>query len=75
LRRIRAPVAAPGLVPLGWEITWTEEVTVPLFMAVVVKLVFAGFLRKAIGATIAIFVVVGFVLGFLLARLIYHRRR
>ncbi len=41
----------------------------------VVQLVLASFLKKAIGATIAIFVVIGFVLGFLMARLIYHRRR
>jgi hypothetical protein len=39
-----------------------------------VKLVFASFLKKAIGATIAIFVFVGFVLGFVVARLIYHRK-
>jgi uncharacterized membrane protein len=45
------------------------------FMAAVVQLVLASFLKKAIGATIAIFVLVGFVLGFLIARLIYHRRR
>jgi hypothetical protein len=41
----------------------------------VVKLVMASFLKKAIGATIAIFVFVGFVLGFIVARLVYHRRR
>lgn len=46
-----------------------------LFMAVVLKLVTASFLKKAIGATIAIFVVIGFVIGFLFARLIYHHRR
>jgi hypothetical protein len=46
----------------------------PLLMAVVLKLVMASFLRKAIGATIAIFVIIGFALGFLVARLIYHRR-
>ncbi len=46
----------------------------PLVAAVLVKLVLASFLRKAIGATIAIFVFVGFVLGFLVARVIYHRR-
>jgi hypothetical protein len=39
-----------------------------------VKLVLASFLKKAIGATIAIFIFVGFVLGFLVARVIYHRR-
>jgi hypothetical protein len=38
------------------------------------KLVMAGFFAKAIGATIAIFIFVGFVLGFLIARLINHRR-
>jgi hypothetical protein len=48
---------------------------VPLLLAAVVKLILAGFLRKAIGATIAIFVLVGFVIGFFIARLIYHRRR
>jgi hypothetical protein len=48
---------------------------VPLLLAAVVKLVFASFLKKAIGATIAIFVIIGFVLGFLVARLVYHRRR
>jgi hypothetical protein len=48
---------------------------VPLLVAAVVKLVFASFLKKAIGATIAIFVIIGFVLGFLVARLVYHRRR
>jgi hypothetical protein len=47
----------------------------PLLMAVVLKLVMAGFLKKAIGATIAIFVIIGFVLGFVVARLIYHHRR
>jgi len=41
----------------------------------VVQFVTAGFFAKAIGATIAIFVVVGFVLGFLVARVVYHRRR
>lgn len=41
----------------------------------VLQLVTAGFFAKAIGATIAIFVAVGFVLGFLVARLVYHRRR
>lgn len=46
----------------------------PVLALAVVKLVMASFLRKAIGATIAIFVFVGFVLGFLVARLIYHRR-
>lgn len=46
----------------------------PVLAAVVLKLVMASFLRKAIGATIAIFVVIGFVLGFLVARLFYHRR-
>jgi hypothetical protein len=46
-----------------------------LLVAAVVKLVLASFLKKAIGATIAIFVFVGFVLGFLVARVIYHRRR
>jgi hypothetical protein len=45
-----------------------------LLAAAVVKLVLASFLKKAIGATIAIFVIVGFVLGFLIARVIYHRR-
>jgi uncharacterized membrane protein len=44
------------------------------FTEAVVQLVLASFLKKAIGATIAIFIVVGFVLGFLIARLIYHRR-
>lgn len=44
-----------------------------LLSAALVKLVMAGFFKKAIGATIAIFVVVGFVLGFLVARLMYHR--
>jgi hypothetical protein len=48
---------------------------VPLLVGAIVKLVMASFLKKAIGATIAIFVIVGFVLGFLIARLIYHRRR
>ena len=47
----------------------------PVLFAAVVKLVMASFLKKAIGATIAIFVIVGFVLGFLVARVIYHRRR
>ena len=46
----------------------------PLLVAAVVKLVLASFLKKAIGATIAIFVVIGILLGFLIARLIYHRR-
>jgi hypothetical protein len=46
----------------------------PLLVAAIVKLVMASFLKKAIGATIAIFIAVGFVLGFLVARLIYHRR-
>jgi hypothetical protein len=47
---------------------------VPLLAAAILKLVMASFLKKAIGATIAIFVVVGFVLGFFVARLMYHRR-
>ncbi len=47
----------------------------PLLAAALVKFVMASFLKKAIGATIAIFVVVGFVLGFFVARLMYHRRR
>ena len=46
-----------------------------MLIAVVVKFVVASFLKKAIGATIAIFVIVGFVLGFLMARLTYHRLR
>lgn len=46
----------------------------PLLAPALVKLVMASFLKKAIGATIAIFVIVGFVLGFLVARLIYYRR-
>ena len=46
----------------------------PLLMAIIIKLVLASFLKKAIGATIAIFVFVGFVLGFIVARVIYHRR-
>ncbi len=45
-----------------------------LLLVGVVKLMMAGFFKKAIGATIAIFVIVGFVLGFLVARLMYHRR-
>ena len=45
------------------------------FIGAVTQLVLASFLRKAIGATIAIFIFVGFVLGFLIARLIYHRRK
>jgi hypothetical protein len=45
-----------------------------LLAAVVVKFVIAGILKKAIGATIAFFVFIGFVLGFLVARVIYHRR-
>ncbi len=45
-----------------------------LLSAGVMQLVTAGFFAKAIGATIAIFVAVGFVLGFLIARLVYHRR-
>jgi hypothetical protein len=45
-----------------------------LLSSAVVQLVTAGFFAKAIGATIAIFVAVGFVLGFLVARLVYHRR-
>ncbi len=47
----------------------------PFLLAAVVKLVFASFLKKAIGATIAFFVIIGFLLGFLVARLVYHRRR
>ena len=43
-------------------------------MPALVKLMFASFLKKAIGATIAIFVFVGFVIGFFIARLIYHRK-
>jgi hypothetical protein len=34
----------------------------------------AGILKKAIGGTIAFFVIIGFLLGFLVARLIYGRR-
>jgi hypothetical protein len=49
-------------------------VTVPLLLAAIGKLVIASFFKKAIGATIAIFIIIGFVLGFVLARLIYHRR-
>jgi hypothetical protein len=47
----------------------------PLLSAAALQLVMAGFFAKAIGATIAIFVAVGFVLGFLVARVVYHRRR
>lgn len=46
----------------------------PVLVLALVKLVLASFLKKAIGATIAIFIFVGFVLGFLVARVIYHRR-
>lgn len=44
------------------------------YIAAASNLVLASFLKKAIGATIAIFIFVGFVLGFAIARLIYHRR-
>ena len=47
----------------------------PVLTTALVKLVMAGWFAKTIGATIAIFIVVGFVLGFLIARFIYHRRR
>lgn len=46
----------------------------PLLGLALVQLVLAGFLTKAIGATIAFFVIIGFVLGFLVARVVYHRR-
>ena len=46
----------------------------PLLAAAVAKLVMASFLTKAVGATIAIFIIIGFLLGFIVARLIYHRR-
>lgn len=46
----------------------------PLLMAVVVKLVMASILKKAIGGTIAFFIIIGFLLGFVVARLMYHRR-
>ncbi|MBV8994436.1 MAG: hypothetical protein JO287_12250 [Pseudonocardiales bacterium] len=46
-----------------------------LLIAAVLKLVVGSFLKKAIGATIAIFIIIGFLLGFLVARVIYHRRR
>jgi hypothetical protein len=45
-----------------------------LLVAAVVKLLLAGILKKAIGATIAFFVLIGFVLGFIVARVMYHRR-
>jgi hypothetical protein len=45
-----------------------------LIAAAIFKLFLASILKKAIGGTIAFFVIVGFVLGFLMARLIYHRR-
>jgi hypothetical protein len=48
---------------------------VELLAATIFKLVLAGILKKAIGATIAFFVIVGFVLGFFVARVIYHSRR
>jgi hypothetical protein len=54
--------------------TRTRRVRLPLLVVAVMKLVMAGILKKAIGATIAFFVIIGFVLGFLIARVIYHRR-
>ena len=47
----------------------------PLLATAIAQLVMAGFFAKAIGATIAIFIAVGFVLGFLVARFVYHHRR
>jgi hypothetical protein len=44
-------------------------------MLATVQLVTAGFFAKAIGATIAIFIAVGFVLGFGVARLFFGGRR
>lgn len=54
--------------------TPTEETASPLPIGAIVKLVLASFLTKAIGATIALFVLIGFVLGLVVARLVYHRR-
>jgi hypothetical protein len=52
-----------------------EAETMQVLAGAVAQLVTAGFFAKAVGATIAIFVVVGFVLGFLVARFVYHHRR
>jgi hypothetical protein len=48
---------------------------VTVLLAVIGKFVLASFLKKAIGATIAIFILVGVAIGLLLGKFIWGSRR